>query len=156
MVQRHPNDTVERLWPGATDRNDPKFVPLELHDAVADIPADIENRLRQELYTTGEMILTDGRKATHTLNPAADLDDLEMALVWRKKEWARRQLDSQRQDVERVARDAILYTCQRLRQGPPARPARAATRRAATSPTAASSPSARRVSPSANSSLSPP
>ena len=41
-MQRHPNDTVERLWPGATDPTNPRFVPLELRDVVADIPADIE------------------------------------------------------------------------------------------------------------------
>ena len=83
MAQRHPNDTVERLWPGANDPTNPRFVPLELRDVVADIPADIENKLRRELYTTGEIVRTVGRKAV-TVNPSAEPDDFETALVWRK------------------------------------------------------------------------
>ena len=111
MAQRHPNDTVERLWPGATDPTNPRFVPLELRDVVADIPADIEQQLRRELYGTGEMIRTDGRRKATTINPSTEPDDLETALVWRKCQWAARQLVSQRQDAERAAHDAIHYTC---------------------------------------------
>ena len=51
-MQRHPNDTVERLWPGANDPTNPRLCRSSC-DVVADIPADIENKLRRELTRHG-------------------------------------------------------------------------------------------------------
>ena len=111
-AQRHDNDTVERLWPGAADPKDPRFVPLELRDVVADMP----RRRRAEaaprvVHDQGADPHRRPPRRSHTLNPSTDLDDLEIAWSWKKMRWARRQLVGQRADAEQNAYDAAQYRC---------------------------------------------
>lgn len=113
MTQRHDHDTVERLWPGAADPADLRFVPVELRTLVAGIDPALERKLRRELLTTREVTVTDGsgRQVLRTLNPAADEADLETALVVAKNRWARTQLAAERDAAERAEHDRRTYTC---------------------------------------------
>lgn len=113
MVQAHPHDTIERLWPGAADPTHPRFVPIELRDLVAAIPPAVERKLRREASKAQELYKTDprGHAKTVTLNPADSEHDFETAVVWRKVEWARNKLASEQVAVEQARRDAVGYTC---------------------------------------------
>lgn len=114
MSQRHDHDAIATLpWPGAADPKDLRYVPPELRDLVAAIPADVERKLRRDAGRTTETYRADGRGhgPSRTLNPKDNDADLEIAVVWKKIEWARQQLHSERVTSEQAARDAAGYTC---------------------------------------------
>ena len=73
-MPRHPNDIVEQLWCGAADPTKPRYVPVERCGIVTDIPADVEERMRRELYTTPEMVPAIGREAVTTNGQPVDLE----------------------------------------------------------------------------------
>ena len=79
-MPRHPNDIVERLWRGAADPTNPRLVPVERRGIVTDIPVDVEERMRRELYITREMVPAIGGEAV-TIN--GQRVDLERAAYYR-------------------------------------------------------------------------
>ena len=110
-MSRHPNDTLPRLHEGAADPTSLRFVPVDVRDMYATIPAGVEEKIRRDLYTVGESVVTDARGKSSVLQPAKDLADLETAVVLRKVAWCRQQLKNERGQAERAAYDAALYTC---------------------------------------------
>jgi hypothetical protein len=84
MPQRHPNDSAPQLWEGAADPKDPRYVPTELRNTIAAIPADVIEKMRAELHRTvaGEMVLTAGNgRVAHRITPRSSADDFETALI---------------------------------------------------------------------------
>lgn len=114
MSQRHEHDTIERLWPGAADPNHPKYVPVELRDLVGAIDPATERKLRREMRDLTDVLVEDPRtgKVLRVLQPAKDDDDLDIAVVMRKNQWARTQLAAERAAAEQATHDARTYTCQ--------------------------------------------
>jgi len=93
MPQRHPHDS--------------------LADEVANVPADVEQKLRRQLYSTKQVIRTspDGRSAAQILNPQDNEADFETALGLAKTDWARRKIAGDHDAAIRAADEAARYTC---------------------------------------------
>ena len=111
MAQRHVHDNVERLWEGAADPADSRYVPIPLRDLVADCPAEVEAKLVRELYTTNSMVRSVGNRIVE-VHPSTDPDGLELALIWKKCSWAATKLDGDKAAADRAAHDDLLYRCE--------------------------------------------
>ena len=158
-MQRHPHDSVVAdLWPGAADPKSERYVPVELRDTVASMPADVEQDLRRHLYRTKETYRTDSRggQQSRSLNPAENLDDMEVALVWRKVEWTRQRLAGEAVVAEQAARGAATYTCRGCGEVVPPNAIDPATTRSAAGWQTARSSSSSAVRAATTPSCSPP
>ena len=113
MAQRHEHDSAVTLpWTGFSDPSSLLFVPVELRATVASVPPVVERKMVKELSKMTEVVATDARGKTHTLQPADNDDDLAACLTMRKNAWARTKLAGEQVAVEQARRDALGYTCQ--------------------------------------------
>jgi hypothetical protein len=115
MPQRHPNDTVAVLHEGASDPTHRNFVPVQLRDAFARIPPEVEADLTRELWSTvrGDIVKTVGRRSIK-VTPSEGGADFETALIWSKLDVAARQVarDAElREGAERARREHTCRVC---------------------------------------------
>jgi hypothetical protein len=99
-------ELAARLPVGYRDPDSRNRIPDDLWEAFAAIPADVEQKLRRQLYGVDELF-----SGSITLHPSTDNRDLETALVWKKNNWARQQLAREQRDAETAAHAAAFYTC---------------------------------------------
>ena len=111
-MQRHRNDTVERLPSPHADKSSPLYVPVELRQAFSEIDDATEEAMKRELWTTvkGEMVRTIGRQQV-VIHPKSSDADFNVALTWMKVAEAGRRVarDADRRATEE--RDRRIHRC---------------------------------------------
>lgn len=107
-MPRHPNDTIERLHPGAADPTSPWFVPIAVRAEFAAIPDEVTRKLaRRARSTTGAV-----HRGSREIIPSRSEREYDEFLHILKVQHAEMTARTRELQAERAAYDRRNYTCQ--------------------------------------------